>query len=245
MTPSETQAFYDQTVKSFGEIAKKSVNEANNNSRKRTFAEFQAFLSQNAYGVTVGTATVADVGAFLVEDWIPNHSAGCWTKLPSIGQAVPSVLAVNSVVKHLSKSYSLLGFEGQSSPAKAEVVKAFRTGYEKALHEEGVKVQRAKVFIETKLDALLAYLARRVSESTPGLDLCNLLMDQTVVLYRWESLARGKECGELQFRQVEFEEKVAYPGWSKTVRKEPSARIFLATANPERRLTFLDRQCGS
>jgi hypothetical protein len=53
-------------------------------------------------------------------------------------------------------------------------------------------------------------------------------------------LARGKECGELQFRQVEFGEQVAYPGWSKTVRKEPSARIPLAAPEPEGRLTFLE-----
>jgi hypothetical protein len=173
MTAGETEALYERALQSFGEIAEKSVNEANNNSRKRTFEEFQQLLSRNTYGVTVETATAADVGAFIEGDWIPKHSAGCRTKLPSTGQPVPSVSAVNSVVKHLSKSYSLLGYEGRANPVKAEVVKAFRTGYvEKALHEEGVKVQRAKVFTEAKLDALLAYLARLIGESSPGLDRC-------------------------------------------------------------------------
>jgi integrase len=120
------------------------------------------------------------------------------------------------------------------------VVKAFRTGYEKALHEEGVKVQRAKVFTEEKLDALLAHLSRKLGKSAPGLERCVLLTDQAVVLYLWESLTRGKECGELQLRQVEFGEQVAYPGWSKTVRKEPSVRIPLAAPEPEGRLTFLE-----
>jgi integrase len=240
MTVQETEAFYDQAVRSFGEIAEKSVNEANNNSRKRVFEEFQAFLSRNAYGVTVETATAADVGAFIVGDWIPKHSAGCRTRLPSTGQAVPSVSAVNHVVNHLSKSYAFLGYGGRANPAKAEVVKAFRTGYEKALHEEGVKVQKAKVCTETKLDALLAYLGQEIEGSEPGLNRCVLLMDQAVVLYLWESLARGKECGELQLHQVELQEQVAYPGWSKTVRKEPSARIPLAAPNAEGRLTFLD-----
>jgi integrase len=239
MTAGETEALYERALQSFGEIAEKSVNEANNNSRKRTFEEFQQFLSRNAY-VTVETATAADVGAFIVGDWIPKHRAGCRTKLPSTGQPVPSVSAVNSIVKHLSKSYSLLGYEGRANPVKAEVVKAFRTGYEKALHEEGVKVQRAKVFTEAKLDALQAYLARLIGESSPGLDRCVLLTDQAVVLYLWESLARGKECGELQYRQVEFGEQVAYPGWSKTVRREPSARIPLATPEVEGRPTFLE-----
>lgn len=240
MSVGETEALYERALQSFGQIAEKSVNEANNNSRKRTFGEFQEFLSRNAYGVTVETATATDVGAFIVGDWIPKHSAGCRTKLPATGQVVPSVSAVNSVVKHLSKSYSLLGYEGRANPAKAAVVKAFRTGYEKALHEEGVKIQRAKVFSEAKLDALLAYLSRLIKESSPGMERCVLLTDQAVGLYLWETLARGKECGELLFWQVEFEEQVAYPGWSKTVRKEPSARIPLAAPEPEGRLTFLE-----
>jgi hypothetical protein len=172
MTTGETEALYERALKSFGKIAEKSVSEANNNSRKRTFEEFQEFLSRNAYGVMVETATAADVGAFIVGDWIPKHSSGCRTKLPSTGQPVPSVSAVNTVVKHMSKSYTLLGYEGRANPAKAEVVKAFRTGYEKALHEEGVKVQRAKVFTEAKLDALLAYLARSIESSPPGLERC-------------------------------------------------------------------------
>jgi hypothetical protein len=77
---------------------------------------------------------------FVVGNWIPKYSSGCHTKLPSIGQPVPAVSAVNGVVKHLSKFYLLLGYEGWFHPAKAEVVKAFRTEYEKALHKEVVKV---------------------------------------------------------------------------------------------------------
>jgi hypothetical protein len=127
--------------------------------------------------VTVETATPADIGAFIMGGWIPRHSAGCRTKLPATGESVPSVSAVNTVVKHLSKSYSLLGYDGRSNPAKAEVVRAFRTGYEKTLHEKGVKIQRAKVFSEAKLDALLAYLGRLIKECPSGLDRCVLLTD--------------------------------------------------------------------
>lgn len=83
MTIGETEALYERALQSFREIAEKSVNEANNNSRKRTFVEFQEFLSRNAYGVTVETATAADVGAFIMGDWIPKHSAGCRTRLPN------------------------------------------------------------------------------------------------------------------------------------------------------------------
>jgi hypothetical protein len=61
-----------------------------------------------------------------------------------------------------------------------------------------------------------------------------------VVLYLWETLARGKECGELLYQHVEFGEQVAYPGWSKTVRRDPSTRIPLAAPEREGRPTFLE-----
>jgi hypothetical protein len=65
--------------------------------------------------------------------------------------------------------------EGRSNLAKAEMVKAFRTGYEKLLYEEGVKVRRAKVFIQQKLDALLEHLAGLLAASQPSLKRCVLL----------------------------------------------------------------------
>lgn len=80
-------------------------------------------------------------------------------------------------------------------------MKSFRDGYERYLHDEGVKVQRAKVFTKSKLDALLAYIAGRLREETEALELCTLLMDQAAILYLWETLARGKECGSLSANQ--------------------------------------------
>jgi integrase len=47
--------------------------------------------------------------------------------------------------------------------------------------------------------------------------------------YLWKSWARGKECGELRASKVNFRDGVSEPGWSKTVRKEPSATIDLTS----------------
>jgi integrase len=173
-------------------------------------------------------------------DWLPRHSGNCRTVLPATGQTVASASAVKGVVKDLSKTYTLLGFEGNKNPAKSEVVKSFRDGYAKLLQDEGVRVQRAKVFTEQKLDALLAYLAEQLGRTPEGIERCTLLMDQAAVLYLWESLARGKECGNLSRRQTELEERAAYPGPSKTVRQEPSARIPLADPGASSRLTFVE-----
>lgn len=63
-------------------------------------------------------------------------------------------------------------------------------------------------------------------------------MDRATVLYLWKSWAKGKECGELEFRQIDREEEVVLPGWSKTVHSEPSGRFELAKGGRE--MTFLE-----
>jgi hypothetical protein len=102
--------------------------------------------------------------------------------VPATGQPVASASAVKGVVKDLSKSYRLLGFEGASNPARSELVKAYRDGYGNVLHQQGVKVKRAKVFSEEKLNALVAFLTKKLGE-TEGMERCVVAMDQTAVLY--------------------------------------------------------------
>jgi integrase len=143
------------------------------------------------------------------------------------------------VVKDISKSYTLLGFEGASNPARSELVKSYRDGYGNLLHQQGVKVQRAKVFSEAKLNALVSYLTTKLSESE-GMEKCVLAMDKAAVLYLWETLARGKECGAVRQDQIDTEEGTVYPGWMKTVRHEPSARIELSVPGAAERMPFLE-----
>jgi integrase len=65
-------------------------------------------------------------------------------------------------------------------------------------------------------------------------------MDRAAVLYLWETLARGKECGAVRQDQIDGEEGTIYPGWTKTVRHEPSARIELAVPEGTNQMTFLE-----
>jgi hypothetical protein len=234
----ETLERYGRAMGDLARIADMKTTEGTTNGRKRTFEEFQEFLQRNPFGVTVETATPEDVGAFLLTDWMPRHSQSCRTVVPSTGARVASASAVKGVVKNLSKSYTLLGFEGGQNPAKAEVIKSFRDGYERMLHQEGVRMQRAKVFSVAKLDALLVHLRERTESLPVGLERCTAVMDQVAVLYLWESLARGKEVGELVQDQVNQQDGAAYPGWSKTVRREPSARIPLEQPTEGGRLSF-------
>lgn len=234
----ETVARYEQTLRAVGEIADLKTTKETNESRKRTFDEYQRFLAQNPFGLTVGTASPEDVAAFIHSDWIPNHSGNCRTILPQTGRPVASASAVRGVVKDISKSYRLLGFEGESNPARSELVKFYRDGYGSMLHHHGVKVKRAKVFSEEKLNALVDFLTTKLGEAG-GIEKCVLAMDRTAVLYLWETLARGKECGEIRQDQIDVAEGTVYPGWTKTVRQEPSARIELAVPGATDRLTFL------
>lgn len=159
--------------------------------------------------------------------------------LPQTGQSVASASAVRGVVKDISKSYTLLGFEGPSNPARSELVKSYRDGYGNLLHQQGVKVQRAKVFSESKLNALVEYLTEKLSTSE-GMERCVVAIDRAAVLYLWETLARGKECGAVRQDQIDKEEGTVYPEWTKTIRHEPSARIELATPGAAGRMTFLE-----
>jgi integrase len=100
-------------------------------------------------------------------------------------------------------------------------------------------VKRAKVFSKDKLIPLVAFLTQRISE-TEGMERCVIAMDRTAVLYLWETLACEKECGQVRQDQIDAAEGTVYPGWTKTVRQEPSARIGLAVAGGQERLTFLE-----
>jgi integrase len=238
-TKEEMVQRYGQTLQAVGQIADMKTTKETNDSRKRTFGEFQRFLTQNPFGITVETAGPEDVAAFLHSNSIPNHSGSCKTVLPKTGQPVASASAVRGVVKDISKSYRLLGYEGNSNPARSELVKSYRDGYGNMLHHEGMKVKRAKVFSEEKLDSLVAYLTEQLGKAE-GMEQCVLAMDRAAVLYLWETLARGKECGEVRQEQIDWAEGTVYPGRTKTVRQEPSARFELAVPGEKLRLTFLD-----
>jgi hypothetical protein len=126
---------YGQTLQAVAQIADMKTTKETNVSRKRTFSEFQRFLAQNPFGITAETAGPEDVAAFLHSDWISNHGGSCKTVLPRTGQPVASVSAVKGVVKDISKSYRLLGFDGDSNPARSELVKSYRDGYGNMLHQ--------------------------------------------------------------------------------------------------------------
>jgi integrase len=118
----------------------------------------------------------------------------------------------------------MLGYADGQNPAKTEDVKKYRDGYRNRLHDLGVREHRAKVFGPGKVADLVGYLEREI-EKTSGVKQCSLLTDLTVVHYLWETWSRGKECGELEARQVDSENGTIRPGWTKTQQTEESAAI--------------------
>jgi integrase len=150
----------------------------------------------------------------------------CRTRTEKGGDKVASASAVWGIIQHLSKSYSMLGYQDIENSAKQESVKSYTEGYRFWLKEKGVREKRAKVMSDKKVEHLVQYLEQGIARSE-DISRCVLLMDLAAVDYLWESWARGKECGELLIDQVDFESGVAEPGWSKTVHAEPSSRIEL------------------
>jgi integrase len=182
-------------------------------------------LERLGRGIGLESASDLDVIAFVQGWWLPAHLRKCQT-VNGKGEKVVPASSVRGVIQHLAKTYSMRGRRDEDNPAKQESVKSYCDGYRNRLHASGVREKRAKLFNKGKVDDLIAYLEKLVSESS-GLSRCEQLMDLTAVQYLWESWRRGKECGELRADQVDFKTKEALPRWSKTVRQEPSARIDL------------------
>jgi integrase len=227
MPEREGDELYRKALGEAAEMARMSVSQGFEDSRQKTFAEFETFLESIGRGLSVERASDLDVIAFMQGDWIPRHRANCRTRSGTDGEKVASPSVIKGTIQQLAKSYSMMGRTDEANPAKQESVRSYYEGYRNWLRSQGVREKRAKIFKEGKVEDLIKYLEEQAERSS-GLRECVLRMDIAAVDYLWESWARGKECGELRASEVDFEEGLAEPGWSKTVRKEPSASINLS-----------------
>lgn len=215
---------YAEALEEGGRLCRKAVSGGFEDERRKTFSEFGEFLT--SIGCEVEAAEGLDVVAFVQGWWLKNHQKNFRTRVGVDGEKVASASAVKAVIGHIAKSYSVMGVSDERNPAKCEAVRSYREGYRVDLRERGVREKRAKVMPKSKVEQLVAYLNREVTRSR-GFDRCCAAMDRAIVLYLWETWARGKECGELERRQVDSEAGIVRPGWSKTVREEPSAEIHV------------------
>ncbi|GAQ85559.1 transcription factor [Klebsormidium nitens] len=217
----EIRRFYAESLQTAAGIANRGVSEGFEDGRKRTWSEFREFCEH--VGIAADQAADVDVLAFVQGFWLPRHLGACRT-FGSEGEKVASASAIKAVLSHLGKSFSMLGRSAGENPVHSESVRSYREGYRNWLHDLGVREKRAKVFAESKVNDLLRWLQDEV-EKKSGLGKCCALTDLAIVNYLWESWSRGRECGELEARQVGFKTEIVVPGWSKTVRTEPSAEI--------------------
>lgn len=222
MNEDVVREFYASTLKEAAAVANRSVSNGFEESRKRTWGEFRDFCS--LVGKDPLEARDLDVIAFVHGYWLPRHRSACRTMVGVNKERTASASAIKGVVSHLSKSFNMFGKVGERNPALAESVRNYREGYRNALHDSGVREKRAVVFKEGKVQDLITWLENQIGKSS-GLARCALLSDLTIVHYLWESWSRGKECGELESRQIVFDEQIVRAGWSKTVHEEPSAEI--------------------
>jgi hypothetical protein len=71
------EVLYGKSIESSAEIARKGRGEGGDESRRKVWAEYREFLSKNAYGISLETATAEDVLAFIQGYWIPKHVEAC------------------------------------------------------------------------------------------------------------------------------------------------------------------------
>jgi integrase len=236
-----TTDFYKRVLGEAGRIAQQSVGAGFEESRRRTWEEFGQFVQNVGNGLTIKTMRGMDIIAFVQGVWIPNHRKNFRTVVGPSEEKVASASAIKGVIGQLAKSYSMMGRKDDKNPAKEESVISYREGYRNNLHSRGVREKRAKVMQvmkvkESKVNDQVDYLGKQI-ELAKGIGKIVLLMDQATILYFWESWARGKECGELKTRQINREDGVVFPGWSKTVREEPSGQVELTRS--QKNVTFL------
>lgn len=133
---------------------------------------------------------------------------------------------MKAVIQHVAKSFSMLGYADAKNPGKAESVKSYREGYQNELHDRGVKEQLTKLVEPSKVTDLIEYLERQVWQHE-GIKKSVLLGDLAIVHYLWETWSWGKECGEVEARQINLNTGTVKPGWTKTSRSEPSGEICI------------------
>ncbi|GAQ88041.1 putative Phage_integrase [Klebsormidium nitens] len=214
---------YEAAVREGGRVSRKAVSGGFEEEREKTFAEYRESLTSVGCP-DVLEAVGMDVVAFIQGWWLPNHEKNFRTVVEGENKKVASASAVKAVIGHVAKSYSMLGVADAVNPAKSEAVRSYREGYRNELHERGVREKRAKIMSESKVTQLVEHLNREV-RSRKGISRCCAAMDRAAVLYLWETWARGKECGTVEAGQVDVADSIVRPGWSKTIREEPSAEI--------------------
>lgn len=186
LNEKRSEDLYKKALTEAAKIAGYTVSQGFEDSRQKTFGEFEEFLLRIGHGLSVESASDLDVIAFIQGHWLPAHKENCRTRLEEDGEKVASASAVKGTIQQIAKSFSMLGRSDECNPAKQESVRSYCEGYRNWLRVQGVREKRAKVFKEGKVTELIEYLGGEADRSG-GLRKCVLQMDITAVDYLWES----------------------------------------------------------
>jgi hypothetical protein len=112
----ETERFYRDTLESAASVANWSVSKGFEDSRRRTFEEFQDFLGLVGQGKRIETATSLDIIAFVHGFWIKKHKEQCRTVAG--GERVASASAIKGCRTSSCKEPQHAGVCGRAEPGK-------------------------------------------------------------------------------------------------------------------------------
>jgi hypothetical protein len=133
MNEVDARKLYQTALSEAAAIAAESVSQGFEDSRRKSFHEFETFLGNVGQGLSVENATDLDVIAFVQGWWIPAHRDRSRTK-GNEGEKVMSASSVKGVIQQIAKSYSILGRRNDENPAKQESVRSYSEGYRNHLH---------------------------------------------------------------------------------------------------------------
>jgi hypothetical protein len=103
----EACRFYRDTLGAAAVVANRSVSKGFEESRRKTFGEFEDFLGKVGQGKRIGNASGLDVIAFVHGFWIPKHKDQCRTFVKD--EQMASASAVKGVVSTYCKELQHAG----------------------------------------------------------------------------------------------------------------------------------------
>lgn len=202
------------------------------------------------------------VVAYLEGHWVPRHG----TRQVQPGEWGPAASTLEVHVAHLRSAFRLYGrvcawgtnMPASCNPCDSEAVTRYVAGYKRQYARAGHEAVAARPFAEGKLAALLQSLDARVANERGALGRVLLLRDVAMICFMGECGKRGKDCGQLKWRDLLDEsgqpldprtwrpkagDRVAVKMFSKThkVRREVAHEFEYPSEASERSSSFLWR----
>jgi integrase len=176
--------------------------------REEASAEFGEWLGRLPPGLWTdwGSVTPELVVAYLEGYWVPKHA----TREVLPGMWGPAAGTLDGHISHLRSAFKLYGrvcawgtnAPASCNPCDSEAVIRYAAGYRRQYASAGHEAVAARPFSDAKLTKLLERLDNRLGEERGAVARVLLARDMAMISFMHECGKRGKDCGQLKWRDL-------------------------------------------